>query len=84
MTLICILATITLSLYNVDMTFAQINDTSLDNGQQLCQIYTQTKVKQHHIFFGDTVLENAERNMLVMEIKYFEFYCRFYYFYGQF
>ena len=47
-------------------------------------IYTQTKVKQHHIFFGDTVLEAAERNMLVMEIKYFEFYCKFYYFYEQF
>ena len=37
-------------------------------------IYTQTKVKQQHIFFGDTVLEVAERNMLVMEIKYFEIY----------
>ena len=30
--------------------------------------------------FGDTVLEVAERNMRVMEIKYFEFYCKFYYF----
>ena len=37
-------------------------------------IYTQTKVKQRHVFFGDTVLEVAERNMWVMEIKYFEFY----------
>ena len=36
---------------------------------------------QHHIFFGDTVLEVAERNMLVVEIKYIEFYCKFYYFY---
>ena len=36
-------------------------------------LYTQTKVKQHHIFFGDTVLEVAERNTWVMEIKYFEF-----------
>ena len=43
-------------------------------------IYTQTKVKQHNIFFGDTVLEVAERNIRVMEIKYFEFYCKFYYF----
>ena len=30
---------------------------------------------------GDTILEVAERNMWVMEIKYFEFYCKFYYFY---
>ena len=44
-------------------------------------IYTQTKVKQHKIFFGDTVLEVAEGNMWVMEIKYFDFYCKFYYFY---
>ena len=44
------------------------------------EIYIQTKVKQHHIFFGDTVLEVAERNMWVIEIKYFEFYCKFYYF----
>ena len=43
-------------------------------------IYTQTKDKQHHIFFGDTVLEVAEQNMRVMEIKYFEFHCKFYYF----
>ena len=42
--------------------------------------YTQTKVKQHHVF-GDTVLEVAERKLWVMEIKYFEFYCTFYYFY---
>ena len=27
------------------------------------------------------VLEVAEGNMWVMEIKYFEFYCKFYYFY---
>ena len=26
-------------------------------------------------------MENAERNMWVKEIKYFEFYCKFYYFY---
>ena len=32
-------------------------------------------------FFGDTVLEVAERKMLVMEIEYFEFYCKSYYFY---
>ena len=44
------------------------------------RLYAQTKVKQHHIFFGDTVLEVAERNMRVMEIKYFEFYCKLYYF----
>ena len=31
-------------------------------------------------FFGDTVLEVAERNMRLMEIKYFEFYCKLYYF----
>ena len=43
-------------------------------------IYTQTKVKQHHIFFGDTVLEVEERNIWVMEIKYSEFYSKFYYF----
>ena len=48
--------------------------------RQVC-LYTQTKVKQHHIFFEDTVFEVAERNMWVMEIKYFEFYCKFYYFY---
>ena len=47
-------------------------------------IYTQTKVKQHHILFGETVLEVAERNMWVMKIKYFEFYCKFYYFYEHF
>ena len=47
-------------------------------------IYTQTKVKQHQYFFGDTVLEVAELNMWVMEIKYFEFYCKFYYFYEHF
>ena len=47
----------------------------------LFYLYTQTKVKQHHIFFGDTVLEVAERNMWVMEITYFEFYCKLYYFY---
>ena len=43
-------------------------------------IYTQTKVKQHHFFFGDTVLEVEEGNIWVKEIKYFEFYCKFYYF----
>ena len=47
-------------------------------------ICTQTKVKQHHIFFGDTVLEVVERNTWVMEIKYFEFYCKFYHFYEHF
>ena len=31
---------------------------------------TQRKVKQHHNVFRDTDLEVAERNMLVMEIKY--------------
>ena len=44
-------------------------------------MYTQTKVKQYHILFGETVLKVAERKMLVMEIKYFEFYCKFYYFF---
>ena len=49
---------------------------------QEVEIYTQTKVKlaTPH-FFGDTVLEVAEQNMWVMEIKYFEFSCKFYYFY---
>ena len=41
-------------------------------------IYTD---KSNAHFFEDTVLEVAERNMWVMEIKYFEFYCKFYYFY---
>ena len=31
-------------------------------------------------FFEDTVLEVAEWNIRVMEIKYFEFYCKSYYF----
>ena len=44
-------------------------------------IYTQTKVKQHNIFFGDNVLEVAKRNIWVMEIKCFEFYNKFYYFF---
>ena len=35
-------------------------------------------------FFGDTVLEVAERNMWVMKVEYFEFYCKFYYFYENF
>ena len=47
----------------------------------LKNIYTQTKVKQYHIFFGDNVLEVAERNVWVMEIKYYDSYCKFYYFY---
>ena len=48
--------------------------------QRELYICTQTKVKQHHIF----VLEVAEWNIWVMEIKYFEFYCKFYYFYEHF
>ena len=52
----------------------------MPHGVRSFYIYTQTKVKQHHFFFGDAVLEVAERNMRVMEIKYFEFYCKFYYF----
>ena len=47
-------------------------------------IYTQTKVKQHYFFSGDTVLEVAEQNLWVMEIKYFEVYCKFYHFYEHF
>ena len=43
----------------------------------LYSLYTYQH-KEHHIFFGDTVLEVAERNVRVMEIKYFEFYCKFY------
>ena len=40
-------------------------------------IYTQTKVKQHYIFFGDTVLEVAERKMWVMEINFLTFIVDF-------
>ena len=58
-----------------------INKFSYINKFFFVFIYTQKKVKQHTFFFGDTVLEVAERNMWEMEIKYFEFYCRFYYFY---
>ena len=47
----------------------------------LVEIYTQKNVKEQHIFFGDTVFGGAERNMWVLEIKYFEFYWKFYYFY---
>ena len=42
--------------------------------------YTHRQKLSNTTFFGDTVFELAERNMLVMEIKYFEFYCKFYYF----
>ena len=44
-------------------------------------LYTHRQKLSDTTFFGDTVLEVAERKMLVMEIKYFEFYCKFYYFY---
>ena len=47
-------------------------------------IYTHRQKLSNTTFFGDTVLEVAERNMWVMEIKYFEFYCKFYYFYEHF
>ena len=53
-------------------------------GVHFACLYTQTKVKQHHIVFGDTVLKVTERKMWVMEINYFEFYCKFYYFYKHF
>ena len=43
-------------------------------------IYTHRQKLSNISFFGDTVLEVAERNMRVMEIKYFELYCKFYYF----
>ena len=36
-------------------------------------IHTDKSLATPH-FFGDTALEVAERNMWVMEIKYFEFY----------
>ena len=42
-------------------------------------IHTDKSLATPH-YFGDTVLEVAERNMRVMEIKYFEVYCKFYYF----
>ena len=51
---------------------------------QMPLVYIQTKVKQHHIFFRRHCFEAAERNMRVMEIKYFEFYCKFNYFYEYF
>ena len=44
-------------------------------------IYTHRQKLSNTTFFEYTVLEVAERNMLVMEMKYFEFYCKFYYFY---
>ena len=44
-------------------------------------IYTHRQKLSNTTFFGDTVFEVPERNMWVIEIKYFEFYCKFYYFY---
>ena len=42
-------------------------------------IHTDKSLATTHIF-GDIVLEVAERNMRVMEIKYFEFNCKSFYF----
>ena len=53
-------------------------------GTVITGIYTHRQKLSNNTFFGDTVLEVAERNMWVMEIKYFEFYCKFYYFYEHF
>ena len=50
----------------------------------IIDIYTQTKVKQHHILSETLFREVAEWNIWVMEIKYFEFYCKFYNFYEHF
>ena len=44
-------------------------------------VYTHRQKLSNTTFFGDTVLRVAERNMWVMEIKYFEFYCKFHYLY---
>ena len=44
-------------------------------------IYTHRQKWSNTTIFGDNVLEIAERNMWVMEIKYFVYYCKFYYFY---
>ena len=47
--------------------------------------YTHKQKLSNTTFFSETLfLEVAERNMRVMEIKYFEFYCKFYYFYEYF
>ena len=43
----------------------------------ILKIYTQTKVKQHHIFFGDTVLEVAEWNMWVWKSNILNFIVNF-------
>ena len=47
-------------------------------------IYTQRQKLSNTTFFGDTVLDVADQNIWVMEIKYFELYCKFYYFYEHF
>ena len=41
-------------------------------------IYTQTKVKQHHILFRDTVLEVAERNMWVWKSNILNFIVNYF------
>ena len=43
--------------------------------------YTPRQKLSNTILFGYTVLEVAERNMWIMKMKYFEVYCKFYYFY---
>ena len=45
------------------------------------QSITYTYRQKLSNIFGDTVSVVAERNMLVMQIKYFDFFCKFYYFY---
>ena len=49
--------------------------------KQRLNLYTQTKVKQHHIFFRKHCFERFRTEYVGMEIKYFEFNCKFYYFY---
>ena len=52
-----------------------------DEISNLDAIYTnRQKLSNTTFFFGDTVLEVAERNMWVMEIKYLNFYCKLYYY----
>ena len=52
-----------------------------DQNTYINTLYTHRQKLSNTNFFGDTVLEVAERNTWVMEITYVEFYCKFYYFY---
>ena len=49
--------------------------------RHICDRYTHRQKLSNTTFFGNTVFEVAERNMWVIEITYFEFHCKFYYFY---